>query len=138
MDASFYDHYEGYLSILDSSIDESQIPTRSPKRPRAVNLHLDSSHHGYTLFKGDMTEADDDVSSAEYKLQGPSSPRESIFSTSSSPSRIEKLPSQNDELEVSMDEIYMEEFDDAEICTITDVVAYKQSNGSSHVQLVKN
>lgn len=131
---SFQDDYQAYLSILDSTMADSQVPTRSPKRPRAVIL-LDTSH--LSLLKGSMTESDDDVSSAEYKLHGPNSPRESIFSSNSSPSQAptDHIYTKNDDLDMFMDEMFLD-FEEAEICTITDVVAYKDTSGNSHVHVV--
>lgn len=138
--AGFHDSYEGYLGILDSSIDEIEIPARSPKRPHFMRLDLDLIPISFFSHKGEVSNADDDdVSSAEYKLYGLDSLGESIFSTGSS-----FLPSncfsgddpQDQDLDEFLDEFQFDDLDSAEICSITNVVFYKYQGNMKHVHIV--
>lgn len=119
------------MDYNDPNLESSniQVPSRSPRRPTA-----DLMEFGFKLsmssYNHEFPDADDDVSSAEYKLCGPASPRESIFSTSSS-----NLEPDEFDLEELMDEA-LEDFANAEICTITDVVAYKHHD-HTQVHLVE-
>lgn len=108
------------ILVLESS-EDIQVPSRSPRRPRASLVEFDLLQLCFSTFKHEFPEPDDDVSSAEYRLCGSDSPSSSIFSTSSS-----ILPHMPDELELDelMDELELDDFDNAEICTITNVVTY--------------
>lgn len=127
-----YMYSDGYLSL--ECKDAIEVPTRSPRRPRAILMDLGELELSFSSFKGSLPDAEDDVSSAEYKLSGPDSPRESIFSNSSS--ILPKDEADTIDLDDLLEEMTLDEFVNAEICTITDVVAYKYTSYKTPVHLV--
>lgn len=104
--------FELCLQYLNTNLEEIQVPSRSPARPKnALRLGF---------LKDNVHDDVDDVSSAEYVSDcGGSSPPDSIFSELLSPF----LGPKQDIEEYDFDKFLEEDFDgNAEICTITDVV----------------
>lgn len=120
-------------------LQNMDIPSRSPNRPRYMRIDMDTLDASFVSFKGNIADGADDVSSAEYKLHSVSdSPRESIFSDMDAVSdKEEEQEEQEAEEEVDFTDFLDEvEINDAEICTITDVISYLKQSGSDRVQMV--
>lgn len=118
---------------------ETGVPLRSPRRLKKSSGPCISDHRdSFDMSKIEMNShsSDLDTSSAEYILNDdPGSPRESIFSRESLTFDFEDLDTK------TLGGILLEELDaavnEAQICTITDVVTIVGShNGSSKTPAV--
>lgn len=128
-----------FLDPVDISTNDIEVPNRSPERPRMMRIDMDALQHKIAFNIESSPHPDDDISSAEYKLQGSHSPRESIFSLSPDVQPCEEnqeSPSAIHLDDLTLDDISVDDFLDAEICTITDVVSYKHLGGNAQVHIV--
>lgn len=112
---------------------ETGVPLRSPRRLKKSSATYNSDHrNSFDMSKIEMNphSSDMDISSAEYILNDdPGSPRESIFSNESLAYEFEDLDTKTlagfllEELDAAINE--------AQICTITDVVTIVGSHNGS-------
>lgn len=101
------------------------IPARSPRRPTAVVLGANkgslASQHDNDLF--------DDVSSAEFLLDGPNSPRDSLFSLNEPGAPRRQSFASNeamDSINNAPIEFFLDELLELQVCQIDDLVSIER------------
>lgn len=115
---------------------ELSIPTRSPRRP-VMDMNskaIGSNDVGHDLF--------DDVSSAEFMLDGMNSPRESVFSLNNQDmqdTRRNSNASQGslDSIDCSAVEFFWDELLELEVCEIDDLISIAKLHDDNDSQKVK-
>lgn len=112
---------------------EFSIPSRSPKRPV---MNMGSKGFG----PSDVVDClFDDVSSAEFMLDGMNSPRESVFSLSRGDNRRRSNASQDsiDSIDSSAVEFFLDELLELEVCQIDDLISISRFHDENDAQEVK-
>lgn len=117
---------------LGSPADVS-VPSRSPRRPvmDISSKGLGSNDIAHDLF--------DDVSSAEFMLDGINSPRESVFSLNRNDNRRRSNASQDsiDPIDSSAVEFFLDELLEIEVCQIDDLISIAKFHDNSDAQHVR-
>lgn len=113
------------------------VPARSPKRPSAIVLTASKD----ALKNGNDDDLFDDVSSAEFFLEGQNSPRDSLFSLNepNAPRRQNFAFNETlDKIDDSEIEFFLDEMLELQVCQIDDLISIQRWHDEWDSQTVQH